>query len=321
MYKYLSAAAILCILSIKSFCQDSAKSTSSVVDSSNTTQSIDTSNKAVSSSNTQTFTSSSLTSKPIHSSDNVYRISWAADAPITGVGLGLSVYGLHLIQNKSNLTEAQANAKNRNDVNGFDRASAGFYSESANNASYIPFFTSFGMPLVFMAIDKNERSQAGKITVMYVESLSITAALYTITAGSINRSRPLVYPDKNGNFKAPLSTRESKNSQRSFYAGHTAATASASFFAAKVFNDLNPDSKFKPFVWVIAAALPAVTGYYRYKSGEHFLSDNIIGYVIGGASGILVPQLHKTSKEFRKMTFAPAIGQGYKGIDIAYRIN
>ncbi len=289
MKKHFASLSFLCILFINSFAQDSAATT------------------AVTSSADQSF-----------SPKDVYKISWKADAPVTGAGLGLSVLGLSLIQNKDDLTDEQAIAKSRNDVPAFDRGNAGFYSPKDNDASYIPFFTGFAMPLVMVVADKTERQQAGKIIVMYTESLAITSTLYTITAGSVNRSRPLVYPDKNGNYRADLTKRESKNSQRSFYAGHTAATASASFFAAKVFSDLNPDSKFKPVIWVIAAALPAVTAYYRYEAGEHFLSDNILGYAIGAGVGILVPQFHKTHKNFQRVSFAPAIGQGYKGFQLAY---
>jgi membrane-associated phospholipid phosphatase len=68
---------------------------------------------------------------------------------------------------------------------------------------------------------------------------------------------------------------------------------------------------------VISAALPAVVGYYRYKAGEHFLSDNILGYVLGAGTGILVPALHK-NKNFDHVSIAPAIWPDAKGISIAY---
>jgi hypothetical protein len=261
--------------------------------------------------------SSAKMSSSTFNAKDVYHISWKVDAPVTGVGLGLSVLGLHFIQNKDSLTTPEANAKQRSDVPAFDRGNAGFYSDKDNKTSYVPFFAGFAMPLVFVVADKTEREQAGKILVMYTESLAITSALYTMTAGNINRSRPLVYPDKNGNFKADIGKRTSNNSQRSFYAGHTAATASASFFAAKVFSDLHPDSKLRPYVWIVSAALPAVTAYYRYESGEHFLSDNILGYVIGAASGILVPELHK-NKKFDRVTISPALWQDAKGVSIVY---
>lgn len=296
MKKHFGSLFFLCILFINSIAQDSSTTV--------------TANPAE---------QSSIISDKSFSPKDVYKISWAADAPITGAGIGLSVLGLHLIQNKNDLDSAQAAAKRRSDVPAFDRGNAGFYSPKDNNASYIPFFTGFATPIAVMLINKNERQQAGKILVMYTEALAVTSTLYTLTAGSINRSRPLVYPEKDGvTYRADLGKRESKNSQRSFYAGHTAATATGSFFAAKVFSDLNPDSKFKPVMWVIAAALPAVTAYYRYESGEHFLSDNIVGYVLGAGVGILIPQFHKTHKNFQRISFAPAIGQGYKGFELAY---
>ncbi len=286
MKKFLGSTFFLCIFCIKSFAQNS-------------------------STQTVTLTESFLPK-------DVYKISWKIDAPVTGAGLGLSVLGLHYIQNKDSLTSLQLLQKKRDNVPGFDRGNAGFYSEKDNNTSYIPFFAGFATPVVVMLINKNERQQAGKILVMYTETLAITSTLYTLTVGNVNRSRPFVYPDKNGHFRADAGKRSSKNSQRSFYAGHTAATATGSFFAAKVFSDLNPDSKFKPYMWAIAAALPAITGYYRYESGEHFLSDNILGYILGAGVGILVPQFHKTHKDFQHVSFSPAIGQDYKGIDIAY---
>ena len=102
--------------------------------------------------------------------------------------------------------------------------------------------------------------------------MAITGAMFTLTDGILNRSRPYVY----GTI-APLEKRLGKTGQRSFYAGHTAATAAATFFAAKVFQDFNPDSTAKPYVWVASAAIPAFVGYLRYKSGLHFMSDNLLG--------------------------------------------
>src|SRR5205809_5947309 len=180
----------------------------------------------------KTFCQDSTLASSSFNPKNVYHISWKVDAPVTGAGLGLSVLGLHLIQNKDSLTMEKLSTKSKEDIPFFDRGNAGYYSESANDNSYYPFFASFAMPVIFVIADKTVRQQAGKILVLYTESLAITSALYTMTAGTVQRSRPLVYGDK-----APIDKRLSNNSQRSFYAGHVAAAADASFFAAKVFSD------------------------------------------------------------------------------------
>ena len=73
-------------------------------------------------------------------------------------------------------------------------------------------------------------------------------------------------------------------------------TAANTFFAAKVFSDYYPDSKWKPVVWTAAATIPAITGYLRVKGGRHFTTDVITGYAVGAAVGYLVPHFHKKKK-------------------------
>ncbi|MDB5260812.1 MAG: PA-phosphatase, partial [Adhaeribacter sp.] len=168
-----------------------------------------------------------------------------------------------------------------------DRFSAGYYSESAKKASDIPFYGSFVAPLALLLND-DVYQNAPQVFLLYAETMSVTGTLFAMTAGLVDRKRPMVYGTE-----APLKDRTSKNARNAFFAGHPAATASATFFLAKVFHDFNPDSPARHFVWGAAAAVPATVGYLRLKAGKHFLSDVILGYGIGTTVGILVPQLHK----------------------------
>jgi hypothetical protein len=252
------------------------------------------------------FVSSSKNTSP-------YKTSFKTDALITTGAVGLTALGVYLVQNKKDLTSAELAAKSKDDVNFFDKGSAGFYSDKANEDSYVPFYAAFASPIALMLINKNERSKAGQVIVLYTQTLAITSAMFTIAAGAINRSRPLVY-----GAKAPESLRLAGKSQRSFYAGHTASTAAATFFAAQTFADFNPDSKLKPFIWIVAAAVPATVGYLRYKSGYHFLSDNILGYVIGAGTGILIPKWHRSGK-MQNLSMAPFYQNNVKGISFNYK--
>jgi membrane-associated phospholipid phosphatase len=243
-------------------------------------------------------------------SDSPYETSWALDGTWIGVGLGLNGLGFKLIQDKEALTAEELAAISKDDVPGFDRWAAGNYSERADDVSYYPFYGSFAVPFIMMLTDE-QRPHAGQISVLFIETMATTGALYTITAGAVNRSRPLVY-----NENLPDDLRSEAGARRSFFAGHTAATASATFFAAKVFNDFNPDSWAKPYVWTAAALVPAWVGYLRLEGGKHFLSDNIVGYGIGALSGILIPELHK--KENTEFSFFPTMGAEYQGISMRY---
>ncbi|QDA61871.1 phosphatase PAP2 family protein [Hymenobacter jejuensis] len=216
-----------------------------------------------------------------------YKTRFAVDAPIT-VGLGAaSGLGLYLIQQKKGLTNTELTALDKNDVPKFDRFSAGNYSQKAQTASDFLCYGSLVAAPALLALNSDVRSRYGQVLGLYVQTLTATDAVFTLTVGSVTRYRPFLYgPDGDA-------SRNSKISTNSFFAGHTAHTATATFFAAKVFHDFNPGSAAEPFVWGAAALVPAAVAYYRIEAGKHFLSDNIVGYVVGATAGILVPQLHK----------------------------
>ncbi|GEO08978.1 hypothetical protein SAE01_14740 [Segetibacter aerophilus] len=260
-----------------------------------------------SSTNAQQSNSSETSNSPYHT-------SVVKDGAIIVGGIGLTYLGTVLIKNKNDLTPTQLASKTRDKIPFFDRGNAGYYSAKADDDSYIPFQASFVMPVLMGLINKNERQKFGQLMVLYTETMAITGTVFTMATGNVYRSRPYVY-----NTSLDASFRREKDSQRAFFAGHTAATAAATFFMAKAFADFNPDSKAKPYVWAFAAAVPAVVGYLRYKAGMHFLSDNLLGYAVGAGAGILVPQLHKV-KGMRNVTISPAVGIGSKGLAMTYRL-
>lgn len=253
--------------------------------------------------------------KSMEKESSPYMTSWAFDGPYLGVSLGLNVLGFKLIQEKDALTLQELNDLSKDDVPGIDRFIAGNYSENADDISYYPFYGSFAVPVLMMFGDAKLRPHADQISILFVESMATTGAIYTLTAGLIDRPRPLAY-----NTSVPEDLRREGGAQRSFIAGHTAATASATFFAAKIYNDFYPDSALKPYVWTAAAAVPAWVAYLRSKAGKHFLTDNIVGYAVGAASGILIPEMHKKESDF-KMSPAMGVdlrGNEYQGLSFQY---
>jgi membrane-associated phospholipid phosphatase len=240
-------------------------------------------------------------------SDTPYELDWTTDAIWTGLGLAGSAGGLLIIQNKDDMTMEEFNNLDIQDINSIDRWAAGNHSANANNLSDIPFAASFAAPFVFL-FDDEINDHTGQVAILYLETLGTTATMYTLTAGLIDRSRPYVYDDSGD---TPLARRMSNNGQRSFYAGHVAASAAATFFTAKIYSDFNPDSPAKAWVWAGAATIPAVVAYLRIEAGQHFLTDVTLGYVLGAATGILVPELHKKKNE--NISFYPVTGESLTG--------
>ncbi|MCX2738423.1 phosphatase PAP2 family protein [Pontibacter anaerobius] len=239
-----------------------------------------------------------------------YKVNWLRDGGVTVGAIGATVAGNILIEKKDRVNAADLAALSKYDVNKFDRFAAGNYSSSAETVSDFPFYSSFLTPLLLL-LDKDVRQNAPEVYLLYGQALSIAGGMYSMTAGVTKRKRPYVYA-----VDAPLELKTDKQATNSFYAGHTAATATATFFLAKVYHDFNPDSPARPYIWAAAATVPAAVGYLRIRAGKHFLSDNIIGYGIGTAIGILVPELHRVDSRF---SLVPESDGLYDGMAVVYR--
>lgn len=251
-------------------------------------------------------------------SESPYYWNWKKDGIWTGTAIGGTAAGLYIISQKEGFSEAEiAEILNSiDDINFIDRWVAGNDNTSASDISDIPFYFSFAAPFALL-LDRNANDHSGQLFGLYFESLTTTAALFTISAGITRRARPYVYSTS-----FDLGKKKDITATRSFYSGHVAATATATFFGAKVYQDFNPDSAALPYVWASAAVIPAAVGYLRMEAGQHFLTDVMLGYTLGALVGYWVPELHK--KEKSKVSFAPVMsqdfyGENYQAISIRYQ--
>ncbi|EMR03429.1 phosphatase PAP2 family protein [Cesiribacter andamanensis] len=247
----------------------------------------------------------------------VYKTSWT-DGVISAAGIGMSAWGLSIMNAKDPLSEEYLDwvalypEQAKANVPKFDRWAAGNFDARISDLTDIPFYGSFGLPLVVALGGERTRKDFWQIGLLYLETMSITGTFYTHSAGWLNRHRPLVY-----NADPDNDDRTDIKATNSFFAGHTAATASATFFAAKVFNDYYPNSRARAWVWAGAAIIPAAVGAGRLHAGKHFLSDNLVGYALGASIGILVPHLHKVSGR-QNFSLMPISGP-YDGLALQYR--
>jgi membrane-associated phospholipid phosphatase len=221
-----------------------------------------------------------------------YQTRFVVDAPLT-IGLaGLSATGLYLVRHKRVASETDLAALDRANVPGIDRFSVGTYSESAQSTSDALCYGTLALLPALLAFDPHVHGRYGQVAGLYLETMATTAAIFTLTVGSVSRTRPYLYGPEGG------SKRHGTLATNSFFGGHTAHTATATFFAAQVFHDFNPGSRAQPYVWGAAAAVPVVVAYFRIKAGKHFLTDNLVGYAVGATVGMLVPRLHRTGEDY-----------------------
>lgn len=225
------------------------------------------------------------------SAQHTYRLSPAKDIPLLTAGAAGTATSIWLRSQNQPLAVDDIGMLKATDIFAIDRSAATRYGKAARTASDIFLVASHLFPLATLLVP-DIRREPGTIAVMLAETLLINEALTGITKAVVRRPRPFTY-----NQEVPENIRTAAASRYSFFSGHTSYTAALSFFTAKVVTDHLDNRPAEAWVWAGAALWPAATGYFRYRAGMHFPTDVVVGYLVGAATGWLIPQLHKTEDE------------------------
>lgn len=107
-----------------------------------------------------------------------------------------------------------------------------------------------------------------------------------------NRFRPAVYYAKDS---VSRYAERSGGERNSFFSGHENSAAASLFCMAKIYCDYNPQIQGwdKVGIYALASIPPLIMGCFRVIALRHFPTDVIVGGIIGGSCGILVPEFHR----------------------------
>ena len=252
---------------------------------------------------------------PSSTNEPVYTLHPGIDIPIVAVGTIWSCYVFTKIYNKARPSVEQIQNLKISNINAFDRWAIYPYSKSLDDISYYPFYAAMPLPLIFFLTEKETRSEFGKLTFLYWETMAITGLTGTSAPYFVNRYRPYAYSQE-----TPMDKRTGHVVKNSFYSGHVQVVAAPTFFIAKVFSDYHPDSKIKWVFYGIASVATSYTAYLRLIGGQHFPSDILLGTATGVLAGILVPQYHKTkSTKKSSMSVMPYSTGDINGMVMTYK--
>ena len=228
-----------------------------------------------------------------------YQVNYWISGGIIAVGIPATLIGAPLITNKSAVKVAELQALNRNDINPIDRwalnldpSKMSYYANLSDNVLagiiMLPALTLF---------DHNIRQDWLDIALMYAETQIIVNNIYLYSPfGPLfqNRLRPAVYYDALGTSGARMTAWN----RSSFYSGHVASAAAATFFTVKIFCDYHPElGSMKYLLYGAAAIPPLIVGYFRMKALDHFPSDIVVGLGVGALCGIVIPEFHRIKIE------------------------
>ena len=228
------------------------------------------------------------------SSFHPYHVNyWVTGGIIIG-GLALETIGVPWISNKSPITIGELQNLKRDNISPIDHWALSFdpsqrvhYKELSSQLLSVSVF----IPVLTL-LDEDIRQDWLDVLLMYLQTQTISNNFYLYSpfgATFQNRLRPVVYYDA-----IDFGERTSPNNRNSLYSGHVAATATASFFTAKIFCDYHPELGWKKYLVYSAAAIPPlIMSYFRLRALAHFPTDLLTGFGVGALCGILIPEFHR----------------------------
>jgi membrane-associated phospholipid phosphatase len=252
-----------------------------------------------------------------------YKLTGGKEGVLLGSGAALGGLTLFLNTTVEPLTAIEIAMLDAENINWLDRGAVNHFSGSANRRSdygeRVPFVGGLISPFIFpLVLPKGTGYGREMLTLLVLWSevnLLSSATTHAIKSWT-KRARPFVY-----NPELSLDIKQTVNARKSSISGHTSASAANMFFLAKVYSDYFPDSRLRPWIWSIAAVVPAWTGVERYLAGKHFPTDIIPAYALGAICGYFIPHLHRRTETEReaKLTLTPYSVYGVHGFQVLLR--
>lgn len=248
-------------------------------------------------------------------STSVYRINRLTNTAIVAGSFAINYWGNQRIISKPDISMEE--------LEELDPSKIPFMDERALNLDYTDrkdfqdlsdvFLVAFLAAPVTLFIDREIRKDWIDVTLLFFKTSIWTNLTYSWGPPQyIDRIRPIAYYQE-----VPIKERTTSVNRSSFFSGHTSAGTSGLFFLAKVLNDYHPEWKGRKwYLFGGATVLSCSMGYSRYRGLKHFPSDIFVGFAMGAAGGILIPEMHKIKDQKLKMSFlyqedTPALGLSY----------
>jgi membrane-associated phospholipid phosphatase len=204
------------------------------------------------------------------------------------------------------LTNEEIETLTADPVFNIDNVALNKYNPSLDKAGDAIVGASLFMPILLSipALKEQNWQQVGTINMMYAEVLGITFGLSEMSKIAVRRVRPYMY-----NSDLSVDERFQLNStgdgEKSFYSMHTAFAFSSAVFLSKVYSDCFGKTVNSKLIWAGSLGLATTIGITRVYSGQHFPTDVLVGALVGGLTGYLVPTFHKNNQTRTSLIIAP----------------
>lgn len=238
--------------------------------------------------------------------DSPYRLESRHEWTIIASGAALCGGALFWIAQVDPFTPEELAALDPAGINSFDRN--GMHPYRVEDAADLVTAGTYLLPFTLL-MDDDSRTNWRTIGVMWGEALLWNYGINGLVKAAVQRPRPYAYDPA-----APADMLDSISARFSFYSGHTSGAALNCVFVARILSDQIDSRGVKIALWTGAAAVPALVGFGRVDSGNHFRTDVIAGYAAGAAIGWLVPQLHRRAPS--RVSLRPTLTPGGSAFEL-----
>lgn len=220
----------------------------------------------------------------VAASQSSFGVSTSLDASL-GVG-SLALVGGNLVWEKQSSFPVYSGvpAVAFEDLNFLDGIAVFGYNGVVDKVSTFATIGVLAVPCVYSLLKGDAMWGYG---LMYFETVAMTYGLKELAKNLVVRERPYVYGSG-----APAEEFSNGDYCRSFPSGHTAlAFASATFLTMVMgFDDADSPWRIPACIGSYAVALGVAAS--RVLSGNHYITDVLVGALVGAACGVAVPLLH-----------------------------
>ncbi len=226
------------------------------------------------------------------------------DMVILPVSLGISLLGdSEAAKYRAPLTMEEIALYKRSDVNRFDRSATSNWSwgwsEQSDDYRNGVIVAAIGIGMYETLRIRNLHDTA-TLGVMFLEAALLVKGTTYLTKALVGRKRPFVY---NTTFSVEERYQKVIGDENdaffSFFSGHSSSAFALAAFTSTVFSDIHGPSTWSRLVWGSTLTLATLTAYARVKAGVHYPTDVIVGAIVGGAIGHLVPVMHRNNSSQR----------------------
>jgi membrane-associated phospholipid phosphatase len=219
------------------------------------------------------------------------------------MGAGLTALGWYLRGTAQELEVKEIRGLDPGTVNVFDRGATRNWSPTWAHRSDAFRGSVFGAAALLLggeavhAMADGRSDDAVTLGAMFGEAALLTAGATYLTKVVAGRRRPFLYnEDLSVEERYLIASTGSDKPTMSFFSGHASAAFAAATFSSTVFQNAHGTSALSHLVWGSTLSLATLTAYARVKAGVHFPSDVIVGALVGGTIGYLIPSFHEVDE-------------------------